>query len=62
MFYYPNRTQAIRIQETLKTIYAGVGGKYYFGKGAWEIIKKKTGVDLLSILENIADQKIKSNG
>jgi type II restriction enzyme len=59
MFYYPNRTQAIRIQETLKTIYAGVNGKYYFGKGAWEIIKKKTGVDLLSILEKIADQKSK---
>ena len=62
MFYYPNRTQAIRIQETLKTIYAGVNGEYYFGKGAWEIIKKKTGVDLLSILEKIADQKTKSKG
>ena len=59
MFYYPNRTQAIRIQETLKTIYAGVSGEYYFGKGAWGIIKKKTGVDLLSILEKIADQKTK---
>ena len=59
MFYYPNCTQAIRIQETLKTIYAGVSGEYYFGKGAWEIIKKKTGVDLLSILEKIADQKSK---
>ncbi len=62
MFYYPNRTQAIRIQETLKTIYAGVSGEYYFGKGAWEIIKKKTGIDLLSILEKIADQKTKSKG
>ena len=60
MFYYPNRTQAIRIQETLKTIYAGVSGEYYFGEGAWGIIKKKTGVDLLSILEKIADQKTKS--
>jgi len=60
MFYYPNRTQAIRIQETLKTIYAGVSGEYYFGKGAWDIIKKKTGVDLLSILEKIANQKTKS--
>lgn len=58
MFYYPNRTQAIRIQETLKTIYAGVGGEYFFGKEAWEAIKKKTDVDLLSILEKIADQKI----
>lgn len=58
MFYYPNRTQAIRIQETLKTIYAGVGGEYFFGKEAWEAIKKKTDVDLLSILEKIADQKV----
>jgi hypothetical protein len=62
MFYYPNRTQAIRIQETLKTIYAGVSGEYYFGKGAWEVIKKKTGVDLLSILEKIAEQKTKTKG
>ena len=60
MFYYPQREQAIKIQETLKTIYTGVGGKYYFGKGAWEIIKKKTRIDLLSILENIADQKTKT--
>ncbi len=60
MFYYPNRTQAIRIQETLKTIYAGVGGDYYFGDGAWKIIKKQTGVDLLAILEKIAGKKTKS--
>lgn len=60
MFYYPNRTQAIRIQETLKTVYAGVGGDYYFGDGAWKIIKKQTGVDLLAILEKIADKKTKS--
>ncbi len=59
MFYYPNRKQAIRIQETLKTIYAGVDGEYYFGKGAWEIIKKKTGVDLLDILEKIAKSRTK---
>jgi ApaLI-like restriction endonuclease len=60
MFYYPNRKQAIRIQETLKTIYAGVGGEYYFGKGAWEIIKKKTGIDLFNILEKIAKSKTKN--
>lgn len=59
MFYYPNRKQAIRIQETLKTIYAGVDGEYYFGKGAWEIIKKKTGVDLLNILKKIAENNTK---
>lgn len=57
MFYYPNRTQAIHIQETLKTIYAGVGGEYYFCKEAWEVINQKTDVDLLSILKKIADQK-----
>lgn len=59
MFYYPNRTQAIRIQETLKTIYAGVGGEYYFGEGAWKVIENRTGVNLLKILENIADKKTK---
>jgi len=60
MFYYPNRKQVIRIQKTLKTIYAGVGGEYYFGKGAWEIIKKKTGVNLLGILEKIAVTRTKN--
>ena len=60
MFYYPNRTQAIRIQETLKTVYAGVRGEYYFGDGAWKIIKDKTQTDLLSILEKIADHKTKN--
>lgn len=59
MFYYPNRKQAIRIQETLKTIYAGVGGEYYFGKEAWAEIKKRTEVDLFSILEKIAENKTK---
>lgn len=61
MFYYPNRKQAIRIQETLKTIYAGVGGEYYFGKEAWGEIKKETGVDLLSILEKIANKRTKKS-
>ena len=56
MFYYPNRTQAIRIQQTLETLYSGVGGEYYFGEGAWEYIKNKTGVDLKSILEKLADE------
>lgn len=57
MFYYPNRAQAIKIQETLETIYMGVKGKYYFGTSAWEIIKKSTDIDLLSILEKIAKEK-----
>jgi len=57
MFYYPNRYQAIKIQETLQTIYAGVEGEYYFGKNAWEFIKKETGIDLLKILERIAEKR-----
>lgn len=32
MFYYPNRKQAIRVQETLKTIYAGVDGDTILAK------------------------------
>ena len=59
MFYYPNRKQAIKIQETLKTLYAGIKGEYYAGDDAWEYIKKYTGVDLKSILENIANKKVK---
>lgn len=59
MFYYPNRAQAIRIQETLQTVYAGVDGEYYFGDTAWDFIKKETGVDLLKILEDIAKDKTK---
>ena len=59
MFYYPNRVQAIRIQETLKTIYAGVDGEYYFGETAWKVIAEKTGIDLLVILQKIADAKDK---
>ena len=57
MFYYPNRLQAIRIQDTLKTIYAGIDGKYYSGDEAWNYIKHKTGVDLLDILQKIANEK-----
>lgn len=39
MFYYPQREQAIKIQQTLKTLYAGVEGEYYGGDEAWHIFK-----------------------
>lgn len=61
MFYYPQRSQAIKIQETLKTLYKGVGGEYYAGEEAWEFVKKYTGVDLKKILEEIANEKNKIN-
>lgn len=61
MFYYPQRTQAIKIQETLKTLYNGVNGEYYAGDDAWLFVKKYTGVDLKKILEEIADEKNRKN-
>lgn len=57
MFYYLQRNQARKIQETLKTLYNGIGGKYYYGDGAWEYIKEYTGIDLLEILEKIASSR-----
>lgn len=58
MFYFPNRQQAIRIQNTIKTIYEGMGGHYYFAEDAWSFIEEFTGIDLLAILERIADSKV----
>lgn len=55
MFYYPQREQAKKIQETLETLYIGIGGKYYCGDSAWTYIKEYTGIDLLEILEKIAE-------
>ena len=57
MFYYPQREQAIKIQETLKTLYAGVEGEYYGGDEAWEYVKNYTEVDLKAILTEIADER-----
>jgi hypothetical protein len=61
MFYYPNRTQAIRIQETLETLYEGIGGEYYHGDNAWMFVKEKTGICLKEILEQIADERAGTN-
>lgn len=54
MFYYPQRSQAKKIQETLETLYQGIGGEYYCGDAAWNYIREYTGIDLLEILEHIA--------
>lgn len=58
MFYYPQRTQAKRIQETLKTIYLGVEGEYYGGEEAWDFVRNYSGYDLKSILTSIADKRV----
>lgn len=57
MFYYPMREQAMRIQQTLKTLYLGMDGKYFFGDEAWDFVKSYTGVDLKEILTSIADKR-----
>ncbi len=56
MFYYPNRAQAIKIQQTLETLYKGVSGQYYYGDAAWQYVKYRTGVDLLGILTKLANE------
>lgn len=62
MFYYPQREQAIRIQETLKTLYAGVDGEYYGGDEAWDFLKTYSGVDLKAILTEIANERTPDDG
>ena len=58
MFYYPNRKQAIRIQQTLETLYQGIGGEYHRGDDAWDYVSARTGIDLRSTLEKIAEENV----
>ena len=62
MFYYPNRDQAIRIQQTLQTLYEGLDGEYHFGNAAWRFVKDRTDVDLLSIFKELAEENTRQNG
>lgn len=61
MFYYPQRTQAKKIQETLETVYAGINGEYYAGDDAWKFIEEYSGYDLKFILTTIADKRTSEN-
>ncbi|MBQ7189078.1 MAG: ApaLI family restriction endonuclease [Kiritimatiellae bacterium] len=61
MFYYPQREQAKRIQENLKTLYHGVKGEYYSDDEAWAFIRRYTGIDMKSILEQIANERELAN-
>jgi len=61
MFYYPNRTQAMRIQQTLESLYKSVKGEYYFANTAWKYVENRTGVDLLGILQELATERSKQN-
>lgn len=54
MFYSPNRKQAIKTQNKLKTLYETIGGEFYAGDSAWDYIQQKTNIDLKAILLEIA--------
>ncbi|MBI4289010.1 MAG: ApaLI family restriction endonuclease [Chloroflexi bacterium] len=57
MFYYPNRVQAMRIQEAIQAIYESLGGQYYQGDNAWKYVEAKTTVNLKGILQALAKER-----
>ena len=57
MFYYPNRDQAMRIQQTLESLYRGVQGEYHYVDAAWTYVKERTGTDLFGILTQLAAER-----
>lgn len=59
MYYYPNREQAMKIQAALEDLYKANGGEYYYGDTAWEHLEAITGISLLGILEEIANENSK---
>jgi hypothetical protein len=62
MFYYPNREQAMRIQQTLESLYKSVQGEYHYADAAWAYVKRRTGVDLLGILKQLAAERTAQDG
>ena len=62
MFYYPNREQAMRIQQTLESLYKSVQGEYHYADAAWAYVQRRTGVDLLGILRDLAAERTAYDG
>ncbi len=58
MFYYPLRKQSLKIQETIKTVYDGLGGECYFWDDARDFLNGETNIDLKWILESIAKENL----
>ena len=56
MFYYPQRTQAMKIQNALETLYKGAGGEYHSGDNGWKYVENRTGIDLKGILQQIGEE------
>ncbi len=62
MFYYPNREQAVRIQQTLESLYKSLHGEYHYADAAWSYVMRRTGVDLHGILKEIAAERTAQHG
>jgi hypothetical protein len=57
MFYYPNREQAVRIQQTLESLYKSTQGEYHYADDAWAYVKRRTDIDLLAVLKELAAER-----
>ena len=62
MFYYPNRDQTVRIQQALESLYKSAQGEYHYADAAWGYLKRRTGVDLLGILQDLAAERTAQHG
>jgi hypothetical protein len=62
MFYYPNRDQAVRIQQTLESLYKSVEGEYHYADAAWDYVKRRTSIDLFGILKELAAERFGRHG
>jgi hypothetical protein len=61
MFYYPSRSQAMKVQRAIQALYASVGGEYHFQDAAWDYLASKTGIRLKHILEQITAERVGSS-
>jgi len=62
MFYYPNREQAVRIQKAVESLYKSVKGEYHYADAAWAYVNRRTGIDLLGILKDLAAERTGRRG
>jgi hypothetical protein len=62
MFYYPNREQAIKIQKALESLCKGVQGEYHYADAAWAYVNRRTSIDLLGILKDLAEERTAQRG
>ena len=57
MYFFPNRTQAMKIQAAIQDLYKANNGSYYCAEAAWDHVRSITDIDLLAILQKIASEQ-----